>query len=97
MRTPANLLQHELIGLPLQVVDSSDRKQVGIHGKVVDETKNMLVIEKNDGKIVRIAKIGRTFRFSLRGAECDVKGDKIAFDPVERVRKCAGRSARIVR
>jgi ribonuclease P protein subunit POP4 len=97
VRTPGNLAQHELIGLPVRVVASSDRKQVGIRGRVVDETRNMLVIEKNDGKVLRIAKAGRTFRFSLKGAACEVEGRRIAFDPVERVRRCAGVKARRAR
>ena len=97
MITPANLLQHELIGLPVRVSDSADRKQAGMRGKVVDETKNMLVIEGNDGRALRIPKLGRTFRFSLKGLKCEARGRDFAFHPVERVRRCAGKRVRIVR
>ncbi|VVC04275.1 Ribonuclease P protein component 1 [Candidatus Burarchaeum australiense] len=90
-------MQHELIGLSVRIVGSADRKQVGMRGKVVDETKNMLVMEKDDGKTLRMAKVGRTFRFSLGKEKCDVEGAKIAFDPVERVKKCAGMRAKVVR
>ena len=79
-----------MIGLAVKVISSADRKQKGVRGRVVDETKNMFVLEQDDGKIVRIAKIGRTFRFELGGAKCEVDGSRIAFDPVERVKRCAG-------
>ncbi len=90
MRTPANLAQHELMGLGVEVTGSADRKQKGVRGMVVDETKNMLAIEQDNGKIVHIAKIGRTFRFKVCGERCEMDGRKIAFDPVERVKRCAG-------
>ncbi len=36
--TPRNLLKHELIGLLVEVIDSSHKGFVGISGIVVDET-----------------------------------------------------------
>ncbi|MDO8339367.1 MAG: ribonuclease P protein subunit [Candidatus Burarchaeum sp.] len=95
MRTPANLAQHELMGLAVEVAGSADRKQKGVRGTVVDETKNMLAVELADGRVVHIAKIGRTFRFNVGGAKCEMDGSKIAFDPVERVKRCAGVKVRV--
>jgi len=89
VRNAQNLPQHELIGLDARVAHSSDRKQIGVRGRVVDETKNMLVLEKADGSEARIAKIGRRFAFEVDGKEIEVDGNEIAFDPVERVKKCA--------
>ena len=43
--TPANLLQHELIGLEVEVERSTNKSMEGIRGRVVDETMKMLVIE----------------------------------------------------
>ncbi len=41
-----NLAGHELIGLKVEVVFSSDPTQRGISGKVIDETENLLVVKK---------------------------------------------------
>jgi len=92
MRNAQNLPRHELIGLPAVVVHSSDRKQMGMKGKIVDETKNMLVFERDDGKEMKIAKIGRRFAFEVEGKTVELDGNKIAFDPVERVKKCVKKS-----
>lgn len=50
-RTAENLVGHELIGLFVEVVLSLDPGLTGKSGKVVGETKNLLVIEsKTDAK-----------------------------------------------
>lgn len=40
-----NIFYHELIGLELKVVDSSNNSLIGIRGTVVDETKKTFLIE----------------------------------------------------
>ncbi len=57
-------------------------------GMVVDETKNLIIIEKTDGKEVKIPKVSSTFRFTLDdGEKIDINGRKIAFRPHERPKK----------
>ena len=46
----SNLLKHELIGLECEIKESSNTSQVGLKGKVVDETRNLLTIETKDGE-----------------------------------------------
>lgn len=88
MISPKNLLYSTLIGLPVEIVNSSQRHLLGLKGTVVDETKNLLVIEKPDGKEARIQKVACTFRFTLEGGEnVDVEGRRIAFRPHERPKK----------
>ena len=41
MITPQNLVRHELIGLKARVADSSDKKIIGLEGRVVDEIRNI--------------------------------------------------------
>ena len=43
---PKDIIRHELIGLHVSVVDSTDPSIVGVEGRVIDETRNTLVIEK---------------------------------------------------
>ena len=40
-----NIFYHELIGLELEVIDSSNKSLIGISGIVIDETKKTLKIE----------------------------------------------------
>lgn len=59
-----NLTRHEVIGLQVCVVQSSNRTQVGIKGKVIAEMKNMFII--SDGAKKRwIPKDTAVYCFSL--------------------------------
>ncbi|GAD53121.1 ribonuclease P protein component 1 [Halarchaeum acidiphilum MH1-52-1] len=62
--TPETLPRHELVGLPVRVVESPDSSQVGIAGRVVSETTNTLVIEDASGT-KRVPKGGRRLEFRL--------------------------------
>lgn len=86
MRTPRNILRHELIGLDCTVVSSSNKSQVGISGKIVDETMKTLVIE-SAGKEKRVQKEGCVFRVSLGPQAVDIEGKYIASRPEDRIKK----------
>ncbi|MBR6528991.1 MAG: ribonuclease P protein subunit, partial [Firmicutes bacterium] len=45
MISSKNIFYHELIGLELKVVDSSNPSLIGLRGTVIDETKKTLLIE----------------------------------------------------
>jgi len=45
-----------LIGRRVKVVFSLNRSLEGLRGTVVDETKNTLVVEREDGKVVKVPK-----------------------------------------
>lgn len=45
-----NLACHEWIGLEARVAESSDLGRVGLKGRIVDETKNLVVIETGNGE-----------------------------------------------
>jgi ribonuclease P protein subunit POP4 len=80
-----NLRKHELIGLEVQVLRATDPGQVQMSGRVVDETRNLLVIETG-GVEKRIPKQGSRFRFAIQGG-IEVEGDEIRFRPEDRVKK----------
>ncbi len=85
--TTKNILRHELIGLEAQVISSSDHTLLGTFGKILDETRGILVIEHlSDAKF--ISKSGSTFEIRLPdGQKVAVKGDKLVGRPAERVRR----------
>ena len=80
-----NLRKHELIGLQVRVVRATDPGQRDLSGRVVDETRNMLVVEVG-GVDKRIPKQGSRFRFDIQGG-LEVEGDEIRFRPEDRVKK----------
>ncbi len=80
-----NLRKHELIGLQVEVVKSTDPGQLHVSGRVVDETRNLLVIEAG-GREKRIPKQGARFRFQIQGG-IEVEGDEIRFRPEDRIKK----------
>jgi ribonuclease P protein subunit POP4 len=87
MITQKNLLYSTFIGLEAEIIGSSQRSLIGKKGRVVDETKNLIVLESG-GKELRVTKISSTFRFTTEGGEkSDVVGKKIAFRPHERPKK----------
>ncbi|MBO3770120.1 MAG: ribonuclease P protein subunit [Thermoproteota archaeon] len=83
MRTPSNLAYHELIGLPVRVIDPKDNTTV-FSGKVVWETKNTLIIISEKGRRLTIPKHHRVFVFKLGDKEVVLKGESIAFRPEDR-------------
>jgi ribonuclease P protein subunit POP4 len=84
--TPA-VLQKEFVGLHVEVVRSSNTCSLGLGGRVVDETHNLLVIQHKNKK-KSIVKNTVVFRFGFPdGTVVDINGQKIIGRPEERVKK----------
>ncbi len=83
--TPKNLIHHELIGLPVKIVESTNPSLVGIKGNVIDETRNMITIE-HDGKEKKVAKASASFVFTLPEAKVKVDGELLLSQPENRIR-----------
>ena len=77
----------EYIGLMATIVKSPSRKRIGISGKVVDETKNTIMIEKSDGKVARIPKESTTFAFRKGNERFEIDGSRIMYRPEDRTKK----------
>jgi ribonuclease P protein subunit POP4 len=85
MITAGNILRHELIGLPVEVVQAANPAQQGIAGRIVDETRNMVVIETPRGT-KKIGKAHATFRFTIPdGTVVDVSGSALVSQPEKRI------------
>jgi len=77
-----NFLKQEFIGLSVKIIECTDKSLEGIEGIIIDETKNMLVIETG-GKIKKVAK--DIAKFEINGKIVD--GKKIKYKPEDRIRK----------
>jgi ribonuclease P protein subunit POP4 len=81
--TPENLVYHELIGLPVQV----ETPPYQASGKVVDETRNLLVIGTGEHEI-KVPKSCCSFVFTIPdGRRVRVRGDLLQSQPENRIPK----------
>ncbi|MDK2789781.1 MAG: ribonuclease protein subunit [Methanothermococcus sp.] len=90
MITPQNIIRHELIGLDVEIVKSTNPSLIGTKGRVIDETRNTLVVEKSNGKEIVIPKDIATFRFKLKNDELikvDVNGKLLIGRPEDRLKR----------
>ncbi|MDR2854603.1 MAG: ribonuclease P protein component 1 [Methanomicrobiales archaeon] len=88
MITAQNLIHHEFIGLEIAVLESKNPSLISISGRIIDETKQMLVIQpfEQSSSEKMVAKQGSVFRFTLPdGGLVDVDGDAICTAPHRRI------------
>ncbi len=87
MKALATIVQGELIGLDAKVVKSTNPSNIGISGKVIDETRNTLVLRQNE-KNKAIIKETAVFQFALpNGTMVEVAGTAISGRPEDRVKR----------
>lgn len=90
MITKKNLLNHELIGLKVKIVQSKNETLVGKKGSVVDETKHTFLLResnKKEKKESKVIKKDSTFSFDVGGKNIEVKGENLVGNPWERLKK----------
>ena len=81
-----DITKYELIGLNAVIVDSKNKANIGIKGKVIDETRNMLVIETSKGK-KRLMKENITIEVMFDKKRIRIKGRLLVGRPEERIKK----------
>ncbi len=81
-----NIVLNELIGLKAKITKSLDKKQRGLSGVVIDETKNTIVLDTRLGA-KKIVKRISVFRFYSGRSSFTVEGEEICFRPHERIEK----------
>jgi len=79
-------MKREFIGLEVEIVSSTHPGYVRLAGKVVDETKNTLSIER-DGRERMVPKGGNEFQFTYGGEKIVVHGNEIKHRPEDRIKK----------
>lgn len=89
VRPSRKMLRQEFIGMNATIVSP------GIHspitGKIVDETKNMILLERA-GKELSISKKGSRISLRLDKGEVEILGDWIVGSPEDRIKKRIRRS-----
>jgi ribonuclease P protein subunit POP4 len=87
MKITPQIIQGEFIGLGAKIARSTNPSLVGMKGKVIDETRNTIVI-LHDSKEKIIAKNTAVFHFSLQdGTVVEIDGNLLLGRPEDRVKK----------
>ena len=87
IQRPENLARHEMIGLSVFVAGSTNRDLVGISGRIVDETRNTLLVETEHGT-KRIPKSNTSLTFTLPdGQRTRITGSILISQPENRINK----------
>jgi ribonuclease P protein subunit POP4 len=71
------IIKGEMIGLQAEVVDALNKSNIGIKGKITDETKNMITIHEK--KLIKM-------NISLKIKNIIISGQKIQGRPHERIK-----------
>ena len=87
MKVTPDIIKEELIGLEAEVVASRHPGYVGIRGRVIDETRNMFVIE-HGGRRKMVPKAVCTFHFTFPdGTVVEIDGRLLVGRPEDRLKK----------
>ena len=83
MISSQNVLRHELIGLDVLVSGAANPEQRGLSGCIIDETRNLIMIETPRG-VKSIPKMHSTFQVVLSSRErVEIDGSGCATAPFE--------------
>ena len=86
MQKARDIPRIEFIGKELEVIEADNPSLVGIKGKVIDETKNMLIIEQNN-ETKKLVKKQVTIKAKIEDKEIIIKGEILQGRPEERLKK----------
>jgi ribonuclease P protein subunit POP4 len=81
-----DFMKQEFIGLEAEVIASSHQGYRSLKGRVVDETKNTIVIV-HDGREKVVPKQGNEFLFTYGDEKIAVHGSEIQHRPEDRIKK----------
>lgn len=81
-----DILKYEFIGLNAKIVDAKNKSLVGLEGSIIDETKNLIIIE-NKGKIKKILKDQVIFLITINEKKYEIDGRLLVGRPEERLKK----------
>ena len=88
MLSKKDLIYSTFIGYKIEIIRSTIENLNGKNGTVIDETKNLIVIEDENKKEIKIPKNSSIFKFFLENGETAIiDGEKICFRPHERPKK----------
>ncbi len=82
---PQEVAGCELIGTKISVVDATNKSLIGLEGKVMDETRNTLLIESEHKEVILI-KEQITIEFKYKNQKVRVNGKILVARPEDRLK-----------
>jgi ribonuclease P protein subunit POP4 len=84
--TAENILSHEITGLAVKVVESTDPTLRGLSGVVAFETKNMISIRDSSSRIFQVAKKAASkIQVQTDAGVCFISGSSLIGKPEDRI------------
>ena len=81
-----NVLSHGIVGLEAKILESSDSTLEGIIGTIVFETKNTLLIRKEDSLVRQVAKrAAKRLQLQTDSFACLISGSALIGRPEDRI------------
>lgn len=77
------VIKYEFIGCLIEVMDSKNKSLIGLKSKVIDETKNMFILE--NGK--RLIKDQSIFKITIKKKKYQIDGKLLVGRPEDRLKK----------
>lgn len=81
-----DISRSELIGLSIEITESENESLIGLRGKIIDETKNILTLETKKG-IKKIIKSQIKFKMEANNKKIEVNGKLITNRPEDRLKR----------
>ena len=78
-----DIVSMNLIGKSIEITKSKNKSLVGIKGKVIDETKNMIILD-NQKKLI---KSQSTFKIKIKNNTYEIDGKVLQTRPEDRIKK----------
>lgn len=82
-----DIVKIELIGLNVEIIDAKNKSLIGIKGKIIDETKNIIFVETKDKGIKKIIKNQVKILIEYQNKKYQINGEILASRPEERIKK----------
>ena len=81
-----DMAKRELIGLTAEIIDSKNKSNIGIKGTIVDETKETIVIDADQGRKT-LFKNNITLKIESNNQTVLIEGNVLSGRPKERIKK----------
>ena len=78
-----DIVSTNLIGKDIEITKSKNKSLVGVKGKVIDETKNMIILD-NQKKLI---KSQSTFKIKIKNNTYEIDGKVLQTRPEDRIKK----------
>ena len=78
-----DIVSMNLIGKDIEITKSKNKSLIGVKGKVIDETKNMIILDNQK----KLMKSQSTFKIKIKNNIYEIDGKVLQTRPEDRIKK----------